>query len=188
MEEAAAPGDCAFRRTGGVFRRTDAPFAFPHNQLCRATQAAPGTSSPGTDDHQNNRGKVSVHVSIASVASVCAGASLGALLRWLLAGRLNPLFPAVPLGTLAANLAGGYLIGVAVAVFTHAPELSPQARLFVVTGFLGGLTTFSTFSAEVVTQLQQGHTATALATALAHLLGSFALTALGIATVSWVRG
>jgi CrcB protein len=137
---------------------------------------------------KKTEGKVSVHVSIASVASVCAGASLGALLRWLLASRFNPLFPALPLGTLAANLVGGYLIGIAVAVFAHAPELSPQARLFVVTGFLGGLTTFSTFSAEVVTQLQHGHTASALATAGAHLLGSFALTALGIATVAWVRG
>jgi CrcB protein len=122
-----------------------------------------------------------------SVLSVCAGASLGAVLRWLLAGRLNPIFPALPLGTLAANLVGGYLVGVAVAVFASLPELSPQVRLFVITGFLGGLTTFSTFSAEVITQLQQGHTAWALATALAHLLGSFALTALGIATVSWLR-
>jgi fluoride exporter len=124
---------------------------------------------------------------IASVASICAGASLGALLRWLLAGRLNHLLPTMPLGTLAANLLGGYLIGIAIAVFAHAPELSPQARLFIITGFLGGLTTFSTFSAEVVTQLQQGETAWALATALTHLLGSFALTALGIATVAWAR-
>jgi len=123
----------------------------------------------------------------ASILSISAGASIGALLRWLLAGRFNHLFPALPLGTLAANLIGGYLIGVAVAVFAALPELSPQARLFVVTGFLGGLTTFSTFSAEVVTQLQQGHTAWALATAGAHLLGSFTLTALGIFTVSWLR-
>jgi fluoride exporter len=130
---------------------------------------------------------VSAPVSIASVLSVCAGASLGALLRWFLAGRFNHVFPALPLGTLAANLIGGYLVGIALAVFIHMPELSPQARLFVITGLLGGLTTFSTFSAEVVTQLQQGHTAWALATALAHLVGSFALTALGIATVAWAR-
>ncbi len=123
-----------------------------------------------------------------SVLSICAGASLGALLRWVLAGRLNPLLPDLPLGTLAANLAGGYLVGIAVAVFTHAPELSPQARLFIVTGFLGGLTTFSTFSAEVVTQLLQGRTGWALATALVHLLGSFSFTALGIATIGWLRG
>jgi len=124
---------------------------------------------------------------IGSVLSISAGASLGALLRWLLAGRFNHSFPALPLGTLAANLIGGYLIGIAVAVFANLPDISPQARLFVVTGFLGGLTTFSTFSAEVVTQLQQGHTAWALATALTHTLGSFAFTALGIATVAWLR-
>src|SRR5215207_7562040 len=125
--------------------------------------------------------------SVAAVAAISAGASLGAVLRWLLAGRFNPLFPALPLGTLAANLLGGYLIGIAVALFAQLPDLSPQVRLFVITGFLGGLTTFSTFSAEVVTQLQQGHTAWALATALAHLLGSFTLTALGILSVGWLR-
>lgn len=124
---------------------------------------------------------------VTSVVSICAGASLGALLRWMLANWFNPLHPTLPLGTLAANLAGGYLIGIAIALFANMPQLSPQARLFVITGFLGGLTTFSTFSAEVVTQLQQGHTAWALATALAHMLGSFALTALGIATVTWAR-
>jgi fluoride exporter len=124
---------------------------------------------------------------LASILSICAGASLGALLRWVLAGRLNPLFPALPMGTLAANLIGGYLVGVAVAVFATMPQLPPQYRLFVITGFLGGLTTFSTFSAEVVTQLQQGHAAWALATAFTHMLGSFALTALGIATVAWLR-
>ena len=124
---------------------------------------------------------------LASILSICAGASLGALLRWVLAGRFNPLFPALPMGTLAANLIGGYLIGVAVAIFATMPQLPPQYRLFVITGFLGGLTTFSTFSAEVVTQLQQGHVSWALTTAFAHLLGSFALTALGIATVVWLR-
>ena len=124
---------------------------------------------------------------LGSIASICAGASLGALLRWLLAGRFNSIFPALQLGTLAANLIGGYLIGIAIAVFANMPELSPQARLFVITGFLGGLTTFSTFSAEVVEQLLQGHASWAMATALSHMLGSFALTALGIATVSWAR-
>lgn len=124
---------------------------------------------------------------ILSIASICVGASTGALLRWVLAARFNPSSPALPLGTLAANLIGGYLIGVALAVFTALPGLSPQWRLFVITGFLGGLTTFSTFSAEVVIQLQQGRPGWALATAFAHLAGSLALTALGIATVGWLR-
>lgn len=124
---------------------------------------------------------------LASVLSIAAGASLGALLRWVLANQFNPLFPALPLGTLAANLLGGYLVGVAVAYFAQAQGLPPQVRLFVVTGFLGGLTTFSTFSAEVVTALQNGHTAWALATAFTHMLGSFTMTALGIGTVSLLR-
>jgi CrcB protein len=124
---------------------------------------------------------------IYSIVSICAGASIGALIRWFLAGRFNPFHPYLPPGTLAANLIGGYLIGVAVAVFASLPELSPQWRLFVVTGFLGGLTTFSTFSAEVVTQLQQGRPGWALATAFLHLAGSLALTALGMATVVWLR-
>lgn len=124
---------------------------------------------------------------LASVLSIAAGASLGALLRWVLANQFNPMFPALPLGTLAANLLGGYLVGVAVAYFAQAQGLPPQVRLFVVTGFLGGLTTFSTFSAEVVTALQNGHTAWALATAFTHMLGSFAMTALGIGTVSLLR-
>jgi CrcB protein len=125
---------------------------------------------------------------LANIVSVSLGAALGALLRWVLAVRFNPLFPALPLGTLAANLVGGYLIGLAIGLFAHMPDLPPQVRLFVITGFLGGLTTFSTFSAEVVTQLQQGHTAWALTTAFTHLVGSFALTALGIASVAWLRG
>jgi fluoride exporter len=123
-----------------------------------------------------------------SIASICAGASLGALLRWLLAARFNPVWSAVPLGTLAANLLGGYLVGIAVAFFAQHPALSPQLRLFVVTGFLGALTTFSTFSAEVVTQIQHGHWPWALATAFAHLAGSLLLTGAGIATVVWLRG
>ncbi|MRD46326.1 fluoride efflux transporter CrcB [Caenimonas koreensis] len=124
---------------------------------------------------------------IGSIVSISLGAALGALLRWTLALKFNPMFPALPLGTLAANLAGGYLVGVAIAFFATSPQLPPHIRLFVITGFLGGLTTFSTFSAEVVTQLQNGETASALAIAFAHMLGSFAATALGIATVSLLR-
>ena len=124
---------------------------------------------------------------IGSVLSIAAGASLGALLRWVLAVRFNPLFPNLPPGTLAANLIGGYLVGVAVAWFAMRPDLPPEVRLFAITGFLGGLTTFSTFSAEVVTQMQNGQWLAALTTALVHMLGSFALTALGIATVAVVK-
>ena len=125
---------------------------------------------------------------LASVASICAGASAGALLRWLLGTALNHLWPSVPLGTLAANVVGGYLIGLAFAYFAGHPMLSPEWRLLVITGFLGGLTTFSTFSVEVVTAAQRGDVASAAAIVLLHLLGSLACTVLGIATFNWARG
>lgn len=118
-----------------------------------------------------------------SVAAISLGAALGALLRWQLSLRLNPLLPALPLGTLAANLLGGYCVGVALGWLAQHPELPPQARLFVVTGLLGGLTTFSTFSAEVVVHLEGGRLDWALAIAVTHLVGSLLLTALGLATV-----
>jgi CrcB protein len=123
-----------------------------------------------------------------SVTSICAGASAGALLRWLLGTWLNHLWPAVPLGTLAANLVGGYLIGAAFAVFSASPLLAPEVRLLVITGFLGGLTTFSTFSLEVVTAAQRGDLASAAAIVALHLAGSLACTVLGIATFGWLRG
>lgn len=119
-----------------------------------------------------------------SILSISLGAALGAVMRWLLSTRLNSLFPALPLGTLAANLIGGYLIGVAISYFALHVELPPQWRLLVITGFLGGLTTFSTFSAEVVTQLQQGNLVWAFAGIAVHVLGSLAMTMLGMATVS----
>jgi CrcB protein len=118
-----------------------------------------------------------------SVAAISAGASLGALLRWQLSLRLNPLLPALPLGTLVANLAGGYFVGVALGWLAQHPELPPHIRLFIVTGLLGGLTTFSTFSAEVVSHLESGRLGWALAIAGAHLAGSLLLTALGLASV-----
>jgi CrcB protein len=112
------------------------------------------------------------------------GAAAGAWLRWWLGLRLNPVFPSVPLGTLAANLLGGLLVGVAVSFFDRHPELPPETRLAVITGFMGGLTTFSTFSAEVVIMIRNGDYLWAAGTASAHLMGSLVLTAIGIASVT----
>jgi fluoride exporter len=122
-----------------------------------------------------------------AIAAVSVGSSLGALLRWWLGMRLNAAFPPIPPGTLAANLIGGYVVGVAVAFFATFSALAPEWRLLVITGFCGGLTTFSTFSAEVVTLLQQGRGTWALAAMGAHLAGSLIMTLAGIGTVVWVR-
>lgn len=115
--------------------------------------------------------------------AVGGGAMLGAWLRWGLGAWLNPLFLTVPLGTLAANLVGGYLVGVAVAAFHINATLSAEAKLFIVTGFLGGLTTFSTLSAEVVALIQRSQFFWAAGAASLHLFGSLAMTGLGILTV-----
>lgn len=115
--------------------------------------------------------------------AVFSGAGLGACLRWWLGMTLNHIFPALPLGTLAANLMGGYLIGVAAAYFSLNASLPPEVRLLVITGFMGALTTFSTFSIEIVTLITRGQFSWALAAVGAHLLGSLAMTALGILTV-----
>lgn len=117
-------------------------------------------------------------------AAVGAGAVTGAWLRWWLSTELNPIFPTLPLGTLAANLVGGLLVGVAIAFFNRNPSLPPEARLMVVTGFLGALTTFSTFSGEVVHLIERGEYLWAAGTASVHLFGSLLLTALGIAAVA----
>jgi CrcB protein len=113
-------------------------------------------------------------------AAVGVGAALGAWLRWWFSEAWNATVPALPLGTLVSNLVGGYLVGIAVAYFTANADIPAEWRLFAITGFLGGLTTFSTFSAEAVSMLGAGHFAAALAHSAAHLLGSFAMTALGI--------
>ena len=118
-----------------------------------------------------------------SVIAICIGASSGALMRWWLGIKLNTLFPAVPPGTLLANLAGGYIIGLAIAFFASAPpNLSPEWRLVIITGFCGALTTFSTFSAEITTLLQQGRIYMALGAIATHVIGSVAMTMLGIAS------
>ena len=115
------------------------------------------------------------------VIAICLGACAGALARWGLSLWLNP-GGLIPWGTLAANLIGGYLVGVCVAVFNNLPALDPVWRLALVTGFLGALTTFSSFSAEVVGMLQLQRHALALGTAAVHLLGSLMLTVLGLKT------
>ncbi len=117
-----------------------------------------------------------------SIFAIFFGAGFGALLRagfnFLGVGSASM----IPLGTLLSNLVGGYLIGIAIAFFGNNPNLTPEWRLFVITGFLGGLTTFSSFSAEVVTLMQRGEITWALGTALLHLVGSLVLTFLGILT------
>jgi CrcB protein len=121
-----------------------------------------------------------------ALIAIAAGSVLGAWLRWGLSYWLNPRLPSLPLGTLAANLVGGYLIGVAVAVFVAHPGIAPAWRLFFVTGFLGALTTFSTFSAESVSLLQGAQWGAALLHIVAHLAGSLLATVAGIATVRLV--
>jgi fluoride exporter len=122
-----------------------------------------------------------------AIVAVSIGSSLGALLRWWLSITLNQHFPAIPPGTLAANLIGGYVVGVAVAFFASYTAIAPEWRLFVITGFCGGLTTFSTFSAEVVLLIQQGRALWALGAAASHLFGSLLMTFAGIGTVAWLR-
>lgn len=122
-----------------------------------------------------------------SVIAISVGASLGALIRWQLGLRLNSLFLALPLGTLSANLIGAYIIGFTIAYFSQIPQISPEARLLMITGFCGGLTTFSTFSAEVFTQLQNSQIFWALRTTLVHVVGSVIMTFMGFVSFQLSR-
>ncbi|MDF3933154.1 fluoride efflux transporter CrcB [Pseudomonas citronellolis] len=122
------------------------------------------------------------------VLAIALGAAVGALLRWYLGLKLNSLLPTIPPGTLAANLIGGYIIGLAVAYFATAQGIAPEWRLLIITGFCGGLTTFSTFSAEVVTLLQEGRLAWAMGAIAVHVSGSLAMTLLGLLTGNWLLG
>lgn len=127
-------------------------------------------------------------MSLFGLLAVGIGAALGAWLRWFLGIILNAVYPSIPLGTLAANLLGGYLVGIALALFAQHPGLSPEWRLLVVTGFLGGLTTFSTFSAEIFTLLARGQLGLGVAAIGLHLGGSLAMTGLGVLTFRLLRG
>lgn len=122
-----------------------------------------------------------------SVLAISLGAVLGANLRWVLGTWLNPYLPHLPLGTLAANLLGAFLIGLAVALFAALPTLSAFWRLFFITGFLGALTTFSTFSSEVFSELQAGRWSWGLAAILVHVAGSLLMVGLGMAAFALLR-
>lgn len=126
-------------------------------------------------------------MSFASLLGIGLGATIGAWLRWLLGLWLNPLLPTLPLGTLAANLLGGYLMGLAMAWLLPHPAVPDALRLALITGFLGALTTFSAFSAEAITLLGRGTWLWFIAHVGAHLVGALTMTALGIATVQWLQ-
>ncbi|WP_311223891.1 MULTISPECIES: fluoride efflux transporter CrcB [unclassified Acidovorax] len=119
-----------------------------------------------------------------AVFAISVGSLVGALLRWRLGLWLSSGAVLLPWGTLAANLIGGYLIGICIGVFQHLPQLDPLWRLLLVTGFLGGLTTFSSFSAEVVTMMMQARWLLAAGTVLLHVCGSLLLTWVGVQTVT----
>jgi fluoride exporter len=125
-------------------------------------------------------------VSFSGFIAVGGGAAAGAWLRWWLGMLLNPIFPTLPLGTLAANLLGGWLMGLAIGFLSHYESLPPEMRLLLTTGFLGGLTTFSTFSAETATLIaheQYGWTAAIVA---AHVIGSVLMTLVGATMIGMV--
>ncbi|BBE08961.1 chromosome condensation membrane protein [Mycoavidus cysteinexigens] len=122
-----------------------------------------------------------------AVAALALGSTLGALLRWGLGLKLNSILPTLPLGTLSANWIAGYVVGIALAYFAQAPNLAPEWRLLIITGFCGGLSTFSTFSAEVVTLLQQGRLGWAISSIGVHVAGSLIMTLAGIASWHWVK-
>lgn len=126
-------------------------------------------------------------MNLVALLAIGTGAALGAWLRWGLGLWLNPVLVLLPAGTLAANWLGGYLMGIAVGVFSLHPGLSPELRLFMTTGFLGGLTTFSTFSAEAVSLLQREQWGALLLYLLLHVAGSLVLTLLGLYSVKWLR-
>lgn len=130
-------------------------------------------------------GSVGPIESIKSIVMIALGATSGALFRWGLGLKLNHLFPTIPPGTLVANLIGSYIIGVAIACFAQLPGLRPEWKLLIITGFCGGLTTFSTFSAEVITLLQQGRFTWAMGAISLHVVGSLVMTFAGMVSWHW---
>ncbi|MEZ5438148.1 MAG: fluoride efflux transporter CrcB [Lysobacteraceae bacterium] len=119
-------------------------------------------------------------MSLTSAIAIFCGAGCGAVCRWLLGLAFNPIFPTLPLGTLAANLSGGFLMGVVLALFEQFQTVPPNLRLLIATGFLGGLTTFSTFSAETVTLLLRQQYAWTAGIVVAHTIGSIVATLAGL--------
>lgn len=117
--------------------------------------------------------------------SIALGSILGAWLRWLIGLKLNPIFPAIPLGTVTVNFIGGFIIGFAISYFSQS-ALSPNYKLFVITGFCGALTTFSTFSAEIIALLQQGKLSYAVAAIVIHVIGSLIFTLIGMSLHQWL--
>lgn len=122
-----------------------------------------------------------------SLLAVLIGGALGSAARWLIGIRLNAVFPNMPLGTVAVNLVGGFVIGAAMAFFMKSPQSDPALRVFIITGLCGGFTTFSAFSLEVVTMLQNGRTGWAATTILVHLVGSLAMTFAGFMLMQRVQ-
>jgi CrcB protein len=119
-----------------------------------------------------------------SIVAVAIGAGVGAVLRWWLSAKLNAFFPTIPPGTLASNLIGAYVIGAGIAFFAGYPAIPAEWRLMIVTGFCGGLTTFSTFSAELVALLREGRVLWAAAELLVHVSGSLLMTVAGMGTIA----
>lgn len=117
--------------------------------------------------------------------SIALGSILGAWLRWVIGLKLNPIFPAIPLGTVTVNFIGGFIIGFAISYFSQS-ALSPNYKLFVITGFCGALTTFSTFSAEIIALLQQGKLSYAVAAIVIHVIGSLVFTLIGMSLHQWL--
>lgn len=123
-----------------------------------------------------------------SFVAVSVGAVIGANLRWLLGLWLNTSYHSIPIGTLVANLSGGWLIGLLIGYFSQASTLAPEWRLFAITGLCGALTTFSTFSLEMFAAIQEGKWTMAVAGIVLHVVGSILMTALGIYIFGLVKG